>query len=70
LAIIQTSASVTKVMLGVLENAYVRPPLLPISEAERNLLREALKKVPREKTAHAIDVGKGCSCLQLVVRVF
>jgi len=57
-------------MLGVLENAYVRPPLLPISEAERNLLREALKKVPREKTAHAIDVGKGCSCLQLVVRVF
>ena len=32
------------VMLGVLENAYIRPPLLPISEAERNRLREALKK--------------------------
>jgi len=32
------------VMLGVLKNAYIRPPLLPISEAERNRLREALKK--------------------------
>lgn len=32
------------VMLGVLKNAYIRPPLLPISEAERKRLREALKR--------------------------
>jgi len=32
------------VMLGVLKNAYVRPPLPPIGEAERKRLREALKK--------------------------
>lgn len=32
------------VMLGVLKNAYIRLPLLPISEAERKQLREALKK--------------------------
>jgi len=32
------------VMLGVLKNAYVRPPLLSISEAERKRVREALKK--------------------------
>jgi 4-hydroxy-tetrahydrodipicolinate synthase len=34
------------VMLGVLENAYVRPPLIPISDAERRLLRETLEAVP------------------------
>ncbi|MCW4019995.1 MAG: dihydrodipicolinate synthase family protein [Candidatus Bathyarchaeota archaeon] len=31
------------VMLGIIEHAYIRPPLLPISEAERKRLREALK---------------------------
>jgi 4-hydroxy-tetrahydrodipicolinate synthase len=34
------------VMLGVLENAYVRPPLIPISDAERQVLRETLEAVP------------------------
>jgi 4-hydroxy-tetrahydrodipicolinate synthase len=33
------------VMLGVLERAYVRPPLLPISEDERALLRQTLVEV-------------------------
>jgi len=32
------------VMLGVLKHAYVRPPLVPISDAERTQLRKALKK--------------------------
>ena len=32
------------VMLGVLENAVVRPPLLPISEAERETVRRALER--------------------------
>ena len=32
------------VMLGVLKKAYVRPPLTPISEAERKLVRKALEK--------------------------
>jgi len=32
------------VMLGVLRRAYVRPPLLPVSEAERKKLREALEQ--------------------------
>lgn len=32
------------VMLGVLKRAYVRPPLMPISEAERKLVRRALEK--------------------------
>ncbi len=32
------------VMLGVLKSAYVRPPLLPISEEERERIRKALKK--------------------------
>ncbi len=32
------------VMLGILKHAYIRPPLLPISEAERARLREALKR--------------------------
>ncbi len=32
------------VMLGVLEKAYVRPPLLPISDEEKEKVREALKK--------------------------
>ena len=31
------------VMLGVINHAYVRPPLLPISEAERRQIRSALK---------------------------
>ncbi len=33
------------VMLGQLEHAYVRPPLQPISENERRLLRETLEEV-------------------------
>jgi 4-hydroxy-tetrahydrodipicolinate synthase len=33
------------VMLGVLEDASVRPPLLPISDAERRRLRETLAEV-------------------------
>jgi 4-hydroxy-tetrahydrodipicolinate synthase len=33
------------VMLGVLENAYVRPPLIPIGDGERRLLRETLEEV-------------------------
>lgn len=33
------------VMLGVLENAHVRPPLVPISERERELLRCTLVQV-------------------------
>lgn len=32
------------VMLGVIEKAYVRPPLLPISDEEKERVREALKK--------------------------
>lgn len=32
------------VMLGVLKKAYVRPPLTPISEAERKAVRNALKE--------------------------
>ena len=32
-------------MIGILKDAYIRPPLLPISEAERKRLRGALKKV-------------------------
>lgn len=32
------------VMLGVLKNAYVRPPLLPIGEREKARLRAALKR--------------------------
>ncbi len=32
------------VMLGVLKKAYVRPPLTPISEAERKAVRNVLKK--------------------------
>ena len=31
------------VMLGVIEHAYVRPPLLPISDEERRKIKEALK---------------------------
>ena len=30
-------------MLGILENTTVRPPLLPISEAEREMIRHALE---------------------------
>lgn len=33
------------VMMGILKTPYVRPPLQPISEEERKLLREALKKM-------------------------
>ena len=33
------------VMMGVLKTPYVRPPLQPISEEERKLLRETLKKM-------------------------
>jgi Dihydrodipicolinate synthase/N-acetylneuraminate lyase len=32
------------VMLGVLKKAYVRPPLTPISEAERKVVKNALKE--------------------------
>ncbi len=32
------------VMLGVLEHAYMRPPLMPISDEERIAVKEALKK--------------------------
>jgi hypothetical protein len=32
-------------MLGVLDRPYVRPPLLPISDAERALLRRILVEV-------------------------
>lgn len=32
------------VMLGVLEKAYVRPPLTPISDAERKAVRRALEE--------------------------
>ncbi|MCD6095555.1 MAG: dihydrodipicolinate synthase family protein [Thermoprotei archaeon] len=32
------------VMLGVIEHAYVRPPLLPVSEEERERIRRALKE--------------------------
>ena len=32
------------VQLGVLKEAYVRPPLTPLSETERNTVRDALKK--------------------------
>jgi dihydrodipicolinate synthase/N-acetylneuraminate lyase len=31
-------------MLGVLKKAYVRPPLTPISEAERKVVKNALKE--------------------------
>jgi len=30
-------------MLGVLENTIVRPPLLPISDSERDTIRGALQ---------------------------
>ena len=30
-------------MLGVLDNTTVRPPLLPIAESEREVIRRALK---------------------------
>ena len=33
------------VMLGVLENAYVRPPLIPIGDGERRRLRATLEEV-------------------------
>jgi len=33
------------VMLGILDNAHVRPPLLPIPETERDLLRKTLVEV-------------------------
>jgi dihydrodipicolinate synthase/N-acetylneuraminate lyase len=33
------------VMLGVIEHAYVRPPLLPISDQERALLSQTLEEV-------------------------
>jgi len=33
------------VMLGVLDNAHVRPPLLPIPETERDRLRKTLAEV-------------------------
>jgi dihydrodipicolinate synthase/N-acetylneuraminate lyase len=31
-------------MLGVIREAHVRPPLLPISQSERSRIREALEK--------------------------
>jgi len=33
------------VMLGILDNAHVRPPLLPIPETERDRLRKTLVEV-------------------------
>jgi dihydrodipicolinate synthase/N-acetylneuraminate lyase len=31
-------------MMGVLKNATVRPPLLPISGADKEVVRQALRK--------------------------
>ena len=39
-------------MLGVLPNAVVRPPLLPLSAEERELTRRALVRAGQLEAAH------------------
>ncbi len=41
------------VMQGILPNAYVRPPLLPISPAEREKIRQALERAGQLEDIHA-----------------
>ncbi len=40
------------VMQGLIPNAYVRPPLLPIGEAERDRIRQALKRAGELEDVH------------------
>src|SRR5690606_13771266 len=41
------------VMQGVIENATVRPPLLPISAEERDIVRRALVRAGQLEPTHA-----------------